>query len=122
VLALAGPALAAPPCGDQVLVDWWNDGRVDRVYPLHCYEEAIDRMPSDIRDYTNAADIIERALQSAARKQPGPAPQPVAADAPQSLRWPLALGLAGGALLLLAAAGIGYLGRRRGPGRTSPRR
>ena len=41
-LALAAPAGAITPCGKKVLDDWWDNGRVDRLYPLHCYEEAID--------------------------------------------------------------------------------
>ena len=65
-LALAAPAGAATtPCGKKVLDDWWDNGRVDRLYPLHCYEEAIDGIPADIRDYSDAEAVISRALQAA---------------------------------------------------------
>lgn len=64
-LSLAGPAAATTPCGKKVLDDWWDNGRVDRLYPLHCYEEAIDGIPADIRDYSDAEQVISRALQAA---------------------------------------------------------
>jgi len=63
---MAAPAGAATtPCGKKVLDDWWDNGRVDRLYPLHCYEEAIDGIPADIRDYSDAEAVISRALQAA---------------------------------------------------------
>ena len=66
-LALAGTAAAATPCGKKVLNDWYDNGRVDRLYPLHCYEEAINAIPPDIRDYADAEEVISRALQGALR-------------------------------------------------------
>lgn len=66
-LSLATPAGAATSCGQKVLADWFDNGRIDRLYPLHCYEEAIDAIPSDIRDYADAEEVISRALQSALR-------------------------------------------------------
>lgn len=63
-LGLAGPA-AASKCGDKILGDWFDNGRIDRLYPLHCYEEAIDSIPADIRDYADAEEVISRALQAA---------------------------------------------------------
>ena len=69
VAALSAPdmASAATPCGKKVLADWFDNGRIDRLYPLHCYEEAIDAIPDDIRDYADAEEVISRALQSALR-------------------------------------------------------
>jgi hypothetical protein len=118
------PAGAATPCGERVLVDWWNDGRIDRVYALHCYQNAIDRMPADIRDYTDAAEVIDRALQSAVRNAPPSARARLAADAgPSSTsRTALVLALAGGTLVLLLAAALSWLARRGPLGRTPPRR
>ncbi len=66
----ASPALGASPCAERVIADWSDNGRVDRVYPLTCYEAAIDAIPVDLRDYTNAADVIARALTAATRQQP----------------------------------------------------
>jgi hypothetical protein len=64
-LAVASPASAATPCGKKVLADWFDNGRIDRLYPLNCYEEGIDAIPSDLRDYADAEEIITRALQAA---------------------------------------------------------
>jgi hypothetical protein len=141
-LAVAAPAGAITPCGKKVLDDWWADGRVDRLYPLHCYEEAIDSIPPDIRDYSDAESVISRALQAAvggklARGGDDPSPDddsgnrdvpgPVTGDpgdtggseaAPNvdggtsSIPIPL-LVLGGMSLALLAAGGLGYLSRRR---------
>lgn len=68
-LTLSAPAgaAAATACGDKVLADWFDNGRIDRLYPLHCYEDAIDAIPDDLRDYADAEDVISRALQSALR-------------------------------------------------------
>jgi hypothetical protein len=66
-LSFAGSASAsaATKCGQQVLADWYDDGRIDKLYPLNCYEEAIDEIPTDIGPYVDAEDVITRALQSA---------------------------------------------------------
>lgn len=66
-LSTARPAQASTPCGKKVLADWFDNGRIDRIYPLNCYEEGIDAIPSDLRDYANAEEVITRALQSALR-------------------------------------------------------
>jgi uncharacterized membrane protein YgcG len=64
-LSLSGSAAAATPCGRKILADWYDNGRIDKLYPLHCYEEAVDMIPKDIEDYVDARDVIERALQAA---------------------------------------------------------
>ena len=66
-LSFASTAGAATKCGRQVLADWYDNGRIDRLYPLNCYEEAIDAIPDDIGPYVDAADVITRALQGALR-------------------------------------------------------
>ncbi len=66
-LSTASPAAAATACGKKVLADWFDNGRIDRLYPLNCYEEAIDAIPADLRDYADAEDVITRALQGALR-------------------------------------------------------
>ena len=66
-LSTASPAGAATECGKKVLADWFDNGRIDRLYPLNCYEEAIDAIPDDLRDYADAEDVITRALQAALR-------------------------------------------------------
>jgi len=113
-------AAAAPSCSDRVLADWFDNGRVDRTYPLGCYEDAVAALPPDLRDYTDAADVINRALQQAARSRPTAAsPAPArAATSPGTL--PLVLAGGGMALALLAAAGLEWW-RRSSRGATRPR-
>jgi hypothetical protein len=132
-LGAASPAGAATPCGKKVLGDWFDNGRIDRLYPLNCYEEAIDAIPPDIRDYADAQDVITRALQAALHgklarggsEDPSPdgtgtnggdssaqgAPG-VDTSSPSSVPIPL-LVLGGMSIVLLAAGGIGYFSRRR---------
>jgi hypothetical protein len=69
-LALPSAALASK-CGDQVLADWADNGQVDRTYALHCYQDAIDSIPADIRDYANAEEVISRALAAQANNNGG---------------------------------------------------
>jgi len=71
-LSLSGTAAAATPCGTKVLADWFDNGRIDRIYPPHCYEDAIDAIPRDIGPYSDAADVITRALQSSLRGELAP--------------------------------------------------
>jgi hypothetical protein len=120
------PAGATSPCAKKVLADWFDNSRIDGVYALHCYQEAIDAVPPEIRDYSDAQDVIAQAM----RKQTGrhvaiSAPSPgstkdqtpvtppiVNTSAPSSVPLPLYV-LGGIALALLAAGGVGYVSRRR---------
>ncbi len=125
ILASGESRAAEPLCSDRVLADWFDDGRVDRVYPLACYEEAIAAMPTDIRDYTDARDVIGRALTSALRGRSGamsaeeqvPLPQAEGAiDATGTSTLPLPLPLValfGLALTVLAAGALSHLARTR---------
>ena len=72
LLAVASPADAAKSCGRAVIDDWYDDGRVDGTYALHCYDDAIDALPLDVRDYSSAKDDIERALQARMNGQGAP--------------------------------------------------
>ena len=112
---LVSSAVAAP-CGELVLRDWSRDGRVDRTYDLTCYEAAIDDLPSDLRDYSDAEVVITRALASAVRedgdKAVGEGAALPAATAGNDLPAPLvALGVTSFAVLV--AGGVGYIVRRR---------
>jgi hypothetical protein len=149
LVAVASVALAAPgtalasECGDKVLADWFDNGRIDRLYQAHCYEEAIDSIPADLRDYANAEEIISRALQASLRGEldpggndptpgdnsggppgtPGPGggtpPDPGTEATPEVdttgiSSVPIPLLVLGGmSIALLAAGGLGYLSRRR---------
>jgi hypothetical protein len=72
VLIATAPAGAAGSCGRQVIDDWYDDGRIDGSYKLHCYDDAIEILPRDVRDYSSAKEDIERALQAKLRGEPAP--------------------------------------------------
>jgi hypothetical protein len=136
-LSVPGTAMASP-CGDKVLADWFDNGRIDRLYAAHCYEDAIDAVPRDLRDYANAEEVILRALQASLRGEldpGGPDPSPgggtgggtpptdpgdrgtteaspdVDTTGLSSVPIPLIV-LAAMSVALLTAGGIGYLRRR----------
>jgi hypothetical protein len=67
LLVLGETARAATDCRQQVIDDWSADGRVDRIYGLECYQQAVEALAPDIRDYTDAQESIERALMLAIR-------------------------------------------------------
>jgi hypothetical protein len=63
--ALTAPAGAnAASCWQRVLDDW-RDGRLDHVYPVHCYRDALRNMPEDLRVYGSAESDIQSALARA---------------------------------------------------------
>lgn len=71
-LALADQADASSACGRKVLGDWYDNGRIDRIYPLHCYEDAIDLIPEDLLPYADAEEVISRALAQALKNELAP--------------------------------------------------
>jgi len=71
-LTVAGPAAGASACAKRVIDDWYDNGRVDGTYPVHCYDDAIDALPRDVRDYSSAKDDIQRALQARLRGEDAP--------------------------------------------------
>jgi hypothetical protein len=129
-LGFVPTASGTSPCATKVLSDWYDNGRIDNRYPLRCYDEAIDAVPSDIRDYVDAQEVIARALQQAAsergarqpRSRPrtptviqDPSPRdapPVDTAAPTSIPIPLLI-LASLSLVLLGTGALGYVIRRR---------
>jgi hypothetical protein len=123
-LIFAAAAGAATSCGKKVVNDWSDNSRIDRVYPLPCYQEGIEAIPADIRDYTNAAEIISRAFQDRTgrrlairEREQGGSPEgradpPLVDASSSSLPIPL-LVLGGMSLALLGAGTLGYISRRR---------
>ena len=132
-LVLAPSGWSASPCAERMLSDWRDDGRIDYLYPLRCYDEAIDAIPADLVPYADADEVIARALQSALREQgvttpraPGkqrqhegesppslpPTTPPVNTSATTALPLPLIV-LGSLALALLATGGLGWAARRR---------
>jgi hypothetical protein len=69
ILATASPALAAnsQPCWKQVINDWSQDGRIDGAYSAKCIEEALDRVPEDIRAYSDFEEQAKAARLAAGR-------------------------------------------------------
>ena len=59
-------------CAKQVIADWYDDGRVGKIYPLECYRLAIASLPPDVLDYSNAKEEIGRALTFAKQGRPDP--------------------------------------------------
>lgn len=75
VLVAAAPASAtsaastnAKGCAADVVNDWYShkDKKVHGHYPLHCYQEALDSLGSDVGDYTNAREAISAAAAAEA--------------------------------------------------------
>jgi hypothetical protein len=62
------PAAAATPCWKALLNDWY-DGRIDKTYAVHCYNDALKHLPADVQTYSSAHDDIQRALQSAIARE-----------------------------------------------------
>ena len=67
VVPSVGTAATTSRCSAAVLKDW-SDGKLDRVYPVRCYQDALNRMPEDMRSYTSAPDDIQRALLARLRQ------------------------------------------------------
>src|SRR5437016_14180882 len=88
---VGAPTAAAANCGTAVLKDW-ADGKLDRAYPVKCYQDALDAMPEDMRSYTTAPDDIRRALLARLRVtrthhgQPGARRRAVASAPPATAR------------------------------------
>ena len=65
------PAAAATPCWKQLLNDWY-DGRIDKTYPLPCYQQTLKHLPKDVEVYSSARDDIQRALAQAVQRKNHP--------------------------------------------------
>jgi hypothetical protein len=95
LLATAPAASAkAKTCGEKVVDDWYGDGRVDEVFPAHCYLDAIRSLPVDVKDYSNAEEDIRRALAYARQHEadPGPTGGPAPTDTGSSVGPPTTTG------------------------------
>jgi hypothetical protein len=128
-LATAAPATAAKPCWRQVLDDWTDNTRLNKTYPISCYDSALKNLPEDIVSYTDAYDHIANARQDALQgdRVPsgfggddddpdaggGPLGDALGAgtDSADSIPVPLLI-LGGLATLLMAAGGAGLLSRK----------
>ncbi len=65
-VGIAAPSAAdaaAQPCWKRVLDDWSKDERIDGNYSSRCLEEALRRVPEDIRAYSNFEEQVRLARQ-----------------------------------------------------------
>jgi hypothetical protein len=69
ILATASPALAAKsqPCWKQVVNDWSQDGSIDGAYSARCIDEALAKVPEDIRAYSDFEEQAKAARLAASR-------------------------------------------------------
>jgi hypothetical protein len=58
----AAPAAAATPCWKLVLNDWLPDGRIDKIYPSHCYSDAQKHLGEDAKIYSSLPADLRRGL------------------------------------------------------------
>jgi len=74
-LSAAPAAIAAPtsavPCWKTLLNDWY-DGTINNIYPLHCYDDAIRHLPTDVAIYSSAKEDFLAAKQAAAEHKKAP--------------------------------------------------
>lgn len=61
--ATSGAAVAKSSCSSRLIADW-QDGRIDRTYPVPCYRQALAKLPEDVRVYSTAPSDITRALHA----------------------------------------------------------
>ena len=87
--ASPAPADAASPCWKRLLDDWVDNVRIDKAYPAACYREAIRHLKGDLRDYSSAAEDIERALSVAVSKNKGKEPDTVEPEGDDRKAQPL---------------------------------
>ena len=67
-------AAKASTCSDALISDWYNDGRIDKTYPVHCYREALKDVPEDQIVYGTLRDDLTRALEQVLQDHPGAGP------------------------------------------------
>ena len=100
----AGARIVGRACNGAVFKDWADNGRIDGVYPLSCYRDALAGLPTDVRDYSDAPTEIERALAVAANRGTQHRAAATARARPAASRAPVALIALGVTVVLLAAA------------------
>ncbi len=66
--ALMPATASAAECWKELVNDYWADNRVDRTYPISCYREAMESLPADVQQYSDAQDDLRRALLAAIRE------------------------------------------------------
>ncbi len=67
----AEQAEAAKPCWKRLVDDWSQDGRIDGTYSARCVEEALAKVPEDIRAYSDFEEQAKAARLDATRSLQG---------------------------------------------------
>lgn len=108
-VAVAATALLAPgtasasSCGDKVVADWRDNGRIDGTYAPKCYRAAVHTLPEDVLVYSSAKNDITRALQGRVEKS---AAANTSADSAGSSGYRLPLLILGTLAFVMLAAGL----------------
>ena len=79
LVALAAPA-AALAKGEEVIRDCAQDGSLDGDYSQEELDEAYNNMPSDIDEYSNCREVIEKARERGQSDTFGAGSQPIPAS------------------------------------------
>jgi hypothetical protein len=69
---LAAPAGAqggSLPCRNRIYNEWYGTGKISTTYPIACYHDALNHIPSDARVYSNLGADIKAALVAALARQ-----------------------------------------------------
>jgi hypothetical protein len=61
----------ASACSSALIRDWYDDGRIDGTYQVHCYREALKDIPEDQLVYGTLRDDLTRALSLVYAKHHG---------------------------------------------------
>jgi hypothetical protein len=77
-VALPANAHAAVPCRDRIYNEWYATGKISTSYPISCYHDALQHIPSDAQVYSNLGGDIKAALQAALRRLKHPSGVPAA--------------------------------------------
>jgi hypothetical protein len=106
-LAGTSSASAAAPCWKAVIADWARDGSLDWVYPASCYQEAMQKAPTDLKVYSTLEDDLQSALrQHAARRLAGTHAAPVSLETSGGSSFSMLIALVAGLGGLLAVGSI----------------
>ena len=120
----AGAASSLDDCTQRVIRDWSSSGEVVGTYSLACYRAALQALPEDVRQYSDAEQVIEEAMALAretrttesvtrgAASPPRAAPQVAAVGSASPIPYPV-VALGSLAVVLLAAGAVGMGAARR---------
>jgi hypothetical protein len=64
----AQASAAGAPCWKRLITDWY-DGTINKTYPIPCYQQAVNHLPTDAQLYSNAKEDILRAMSRAIAAQ-----------------------------------------------------